>query len=105
MHGIPDSDTGREMADNIMYYMIMMIPWWKQKKLKVLLTSSSSLIEDRAAMAEAIPAFLAWTSDWTTGDKGDLAKLAFIKRKYIPQPSTPQNITETMRVKKVVGWL
>lgn len=34
-----------------------------------ILTSSSSLIDDRAAIADAIPAFLAWTRDWTTHDK------------------------------------
>ena len=33
------------------------------KKKNISLTSSSSLNEDLAAIAEAIPAFLAWTSD------------------------------------------
>lgn len=34
-----------------------------KKIYSVILTSSSSLIEDRAAMADVIPAFLAWMSD------------------------------------------
>lgn len=53
-----------------------------------MLTSSSSLIEDRAAMADAIPAFLAWTRDWTTSDKGHFGLVSIYQISNNPQPST-----------------
>lgn len=65
-----------------------------------ILTSSSSLIDDRAAIADAIPAFLAWTRDWTTWQiqrKKKISKVC-VQSQNNPQPSTLKNSSATIKV-------